>query len=211
MKKYAMVVGMLLAAASWCHATVIGINDFESYANTLELRAEWANTANVTLSLNTTEFHSGNQSMKYDYNNGASPWYSKAEYFLPGIEWGVSGQDWTGTTELSVWYKVTAAKEPLRFVLVDTYGANVFVKTIGVVPVGDWTEAIVDLTAADSNGKLLSESEIARIARIDIVMGGQYYGAGTIYFDDISRTVVPEPATLAMLGLGALTLIRKRK
>lgn len=210
MKKFGMVAVMMLAAASWCHAAVIGINDFESYADTFELRSEWSNTANATITLDTTEFHGGSKSMKVAYNNGASPYYTKMEYFLPGIEWGVSGQDWTGTTELSVWYKVTVAKEPLRVVMVDTYGVNVYVQQFSA-PLGDWKEAVCDLTAADVNGKMLTADELTRIARIDLVMRAVNYGSGTIFFDDIARTTIPEPATLTLLGLGVIGLLRKRK
>jgi hypothetical protein len=210
MKKYGMIAVMMLAAASWCHAAVIGINDFESYANTLELKAEWTNTANLTISLDTTEHHGGSKSMKFAYNNGASPYYSKSEYRLPGIEWGVSGQDWTGTTALSVWYKVTAAKEPLRIALVDCWGSTVYAQNFSA-PLGDWKEAVCDLTAPDVNGHTLTADELTRIARIDLVMRAVNYGSGTIFFDDITRTVVPEPSTMILLGLGSLGLLRKRK
>jgi hypothetical protein len=34
-------------------------------------------------------------------------------------------------------------------------------------------------------------------------------GAGTVYYDNVR--LVPEPATLGLLGLGGLVLLRRRK
>jgi hypothetical protein len=209
MKRRIVSLMLVLFVAAMCKAVVIPINDFESYANTLALKSEWTNTANLTLTLDTTTVHGGTKSMKYAYNNGASPYYAKTEYRLPGIEWGVSGQDWTGTLSVSVWYKVAAKKEPMWIKLVDCYGTNVYEQNFGNVPVGDWTEAVLDLTVADSKGHMITAAELSRIGRIDIVFPAQYYGSGTVYFDDITR-FVPEPATMIILGLGGL-LIRRRK
>ena len=38
-----------------------------------------------------------------------------------------------------------------------------------------------------------------------------YYSTGTVWFDNVSISTVPEPATLCMLGLGSLILLKKRR
>ncbi|HBG27204.1 MAG: hypothetical protein A2Y10_07520 [Planctomycetes bacterium GWF2_41_51] len=193
---------LVLVVAALSQAEIIQIDNFESYTNTIALKTEWANTANVTLTLDTAEVHGGAKSMKYAYNNGANPWYAKAEYNLNEVE------DWTGTTSVNFWYKVTAKKEPMWIKLV-VDGGNAYQKNFGSVSVGDWTEGVLDLTQPDSYGNTLTAYQISHIGRIDIVFSAVNYGAGTVYFDDFTRTV-PEPATVALLSLGGL-LLRRRK
>ena len=36
-------------------------------------------------------------------------------------------------------------------------------------------------------------------------------GADTVYYDDLVISVIPEPATLALLGFGGLALLRRKK
>jgi hypothetical protein len=119
MKRFMMYLVVVLAAASWCGATIVPINDFESYADSAALQAEWAATANLTRTLDTTDVHGGINSMKYTGSTWNSPWYLKAEYRLPGIVWGTSGQDWNDTTALSMWVKPTASKGNFKIILVD--------------------------------------------------------------------------------------------
>ena len=35
--------------------------------------------------------------------------------------------------------------------------------------------------------------------------------ASVMYYDDISLSLVPEPATMALLGIGGLAVIRRRR
>lgn len=217
MKRFMMYLVVVLAAASWCGATIVPINDFESYADSAALQAEWAATANLTRTLDTTDVHGGINSMKYTGSTWNSPWYLKAEYRLPGIVWGTSGQDWNDTTALSMWVKPTASKGNFKIILVDCYGNNLYSKSFGVLPTGSWIELSCDLTAADTLGHVLTKDELGRIGRIDLVAKKETAlypnsqdGTNTYYIDDITRTVIPEPATMSLLGLGALAFFRRR-
>ncbi len=213
MKRRIVGLMLVLLVAAMCQATVI--NDFESYANTLALKGEWTNTANLTITLDTTDVHSGTKSMKYTGSTWNSPWYLKSEYRLAGVEWGVSGLNWTGMSTLSLWVKPTASKGCFKMSIVDCYGNNIYLMNWGVLPVGQWINLTWNLNGPDAYGDMLTASERTIIGRIDIVAKKETAfapnsqdGTNTYFIDDI--TVVPEPATMLILGLGSL-LLRKLK
>ncbi|MBN2513596.1 MAG: hypothetical protein JXB18_11720 [Sedimentisphaerales bacterium] len=150
------------------------IADFESYPDIPELTADWTHSANVLLSVDTSIMHSGAKAMKYQYNNGISPYYAKASFALGGT----SGTDWTGYDTLTVWFKCTAKKEPMQINITNRYGTTVLTTPFGTPQAGDWTRWDIDLSP-------IALEEITRIGRLDIFFTSQWYGAGTVYFDDI--------------------------
>lgn len=152
------------------------IEDFESYGDNFWLNSKWTSSVNIILELAEDIVHSGQKSMKYQYNNGASPYYSKASF--PLAESG-EGVDWTGYDTLTLWFKCTVEKEPLQVNIVNRYGANVLAVPYGTPHVGDWTQWKIDLSP-------ISAGEITQIGRVDIFFTANWYGSGTVYFDDIS-------------------------
>jgi len=152
------------------------IESFESYSDSAALIARWLPTANVTLTLDTSVVHIGSKSMKYQYNNGISPYFSKASHTLVG---GGSGVDWSNYDTLTLWFKCTAAKEPLQVNIVNKNGVNVLNVPYGTPSIGDWIRWDIDLTPT-------AASEITQIGRVDIFFTANQYGAGTVYIDDIS-------------------------
>ncbi len=159
------------------------VDDFESYTSTPDLQADWSDTtANVTVSVNTTTVRSGNQSMKYEFNNGVSPGWSKSGYFLPGAVWGSSGVDWSDYSTLSVWYNVEInGGDDLKIKVVNYSGVGLYTEDFGNVPAGGgWQEATIDLAAN------LTPEQLQRVGRLDIMMLAGNYASGVIYFDDIT-------------------------
>ncbi|MGD1041931.1 MAG: hypothetical protein ABR913_02575 [Sedimentisphaerales bacterium] len=153
------------------------VENFEGFADSNALQASWVPTASTTtLTLDTMTVHGGTKAMKYSYNTGNSPWFAKAEHWLPG---GQSGVDWTGYDTLSLWFKCTVSKEPLQVNIVNRYGVNILYAQYGIPQVGDWTRWNIDLTP-------IAASELQQIGRVDIFFTGQNYGPGTAYFDDIT-------------------------
>jgi hypothetical protein len=106
------------------------VEDFESYTDTPSLISNWTPTANVTLTLDTAIAHSGSKSMKYQYNNGASPYYSKVMYWLEGSGIGVN---WSDYDTLTIWFKCTVQKEPMQVNIVNRYGTTVLAASYGIL------------------------------------------------------------------------------
>ena len=153
------------------------VENFEGFADSNAMKASWVPTVSTTtLTLDTTTIHGGAKAMKYGYNTGNSPYFAKAEHWLPG---GQSGVDWTGYNTLSLWFKCTASKEPLQVNIVNRYGVNVLYAQYGIPQAGDWTRWDIDLTPIAAN-------QLQQIGRVDIFFTAQNYGSGTTYFDDIT-------------------------
>ena len=158
------------------------VDDFEVYSSSLDLRSNWSDTtANVTISIDTTTVRSGNQSMKYAFNNGAGPGWSKAGYFLPGVVWNTSGVDWNDYSTLSVWYNVESnGGDDLKIKVVNCWGGALYTEDFGRVPPGlGWQEATINLAAN------LTPKQLQHVGRVDIMMLAGNHASGTIYFDDI--------------------------
>lgn len=158
------------------------VDDFESYANSPDLQSVWSDTtANVTVSLDTTTVRTGNQSMKYVFDNGADPWWSKAGYYVPGVVWGSSGVDWSDYSTLSVWYSVESnSGDSLKIKIVNCWGAELYTEDFGPVPAGyGWQEAAIDLAAN------LTPEQLQHVGRVDVMMLAGNYASGVLYLDDI--------------------------
>jgi len=206
MKQCMIIVLALSACVGLCNAAITVVQDYESYATTLELLNAHSVTDNLTITLNTATVHSGTKAMKYAYNNGASPYYAIARYNVPGAVWQSYGANWNDYSKLSVWYYVekNGGSEHLKIQLVNAWGTTLYNQDIGVVPAGlGWQEAVIDLHAH------LTPAQLEHVGRIDLIMSAGNYGQGVVYFDDI--TLIPEPATLVLLGAGGLLLRRRRK
>ncbi|MBN2211750.1 MAG: dockerin type I repeat-containing protein [Sedimentisphaerales bacterium] len=173
-------------------ASLEPLEDFESYADTTELLdfgtndgngGGWSSgTSTAVLSLSTTEVYEGLQAMRFDYNNGADPYYAKA---MKWLAWSSGdGFDMRPYDILSISFKCTDASDYLQAVLVDGDGINqAVIQYNGTtpLPVGDWVKWQIDLSTIPNEDKWM-------VGRVDLVMKG-YYGSGTVYFDDIHLNV----------------------
>lgn len=171
----------------WSFATLdhIVVDDFDFYVDSVTLSLTWidgaGNTSGATVSLE-EEFHG--DSMRFEYDNGLSPWYSQSSRLY------LASQDWTASSvkALQLMFKGSAGNSagPMYLALEDGLGARsvVFYADANDLQQARWQVWNIDLSdfAADGVG-LTGVREIAvGFGDPDSPQAG---GTGTVYFDDI--------------------------
>jgi hypothetical protein len=191
----------------WTFATMIPVDDFESYTDDVGSRIfqSWIDGAGYSepapgnpgngsgaIVGNASEpfaeqtiVHSGKQSMPLDYNNVDSPWYSETERIFTSIQdWTADGVD---TLVLYVQARTGNGAGPLYVALKDASNrtAVVVCPDASIVTTTEWSEWKIPL--ADFAGVSLS-----RIKAVSIGVGNRANPtpgkAGLLYIDDIGLT-----------------------
>ena len=195
---WSMVVVLGLTSVTYA----LQVSDFEGYVDTPDLLTDLVGTTpNETPTLS-MDGHNGGQALQAAYNTWASPWWSGTQLVFGGA----NGQDWTDMKTLTVWYKVTKAASRVECDVYTCWGTGFsngqWFATPGVTPVGDWVKWDIDVSGLTGGYR----NHVGRIQFAQVVPNN---GGGTVLYDDIS--VIPEPATLALLGLGGLTMLRRKR
>ena len=192
-KMYRQIVTLTLVTSFLIVTSVVradtNVDDFESYANSNGLRLTWIdgsdsnNGTGSTVYLDTDIYHNGAKSMKCDYNNSSSPYYSKVYRTYN------TANDWTqgGVKFLSLFFhgSVDNDAEQMYVILQDDNDVNATVFYEGNandlvqedseywnlwnIRLGDFNDDGVDLSC---------------IKKITLGLGGSG-GSGTVCFDDI--------------------------
>jgi PEP-CTERM motif-containing protein len=143
-----------------------------------------------------------------------------------GPFFGVEGYDASGSTPLlagSLGLDATTGD-----VLIQESGTGAFVETGSVLPFNTWNRFVLEMNYSTKtyqafvNGNPAGEPEPfvdlgivgftdAPISTLAASDGAGLLAPGTAYFDNYSIEVVPEPASMAIIGLASLGLLRRRR
>jgi len=200
MKKFVWSMVVVLGLTSVTYA--LQVSDFEGYIDTPDLLTDLVGTTpNETPTLS-MDGHNGGQALLATYNTWNSPWWSGTQLVFGGS----NGQDWRDMTTLTLWYKVTGAASRVECDVYTCWGTGFsngqWFATPGATPADGWVKWDIDISG-------LTGGYRDHVGRIQFAQVYPNYGGGTVLYDDIS--VTPEPATLVLLGLGGLALIRRKR
>jgi hypothetical protein len=223
--KKKMCIVVVLALASCANAAWMVVDDFEGYADSAELQAAWVPNTGSLITSETLETFLNGECMLITNATQASPYYVQTKLTLPGVEMGVHGVNLTyqGFTGIQMTFAVppNSASTPPYGGLGGS-GGDTFISMYdcwgGKVWSASYTGDVTPSNTGYPNGivweNLFSTGlepgqNFENVAQITIGYDKAYYGAGCLLVDDVILT--PEPATIALFGLGAIGLLRRSK
>lgn len=231
MKKYVMLVFML-TVVGMSNAAVVMLDDFNGYANDAALQAVWvmntggSDIATETLVTDTTvPVLNGSQCMLIT-NVSTVKYYAQTKLALAGAEHNVHGVNLTsaypGATGITMTFAVPLNNASAPYGTLGGSGGDVLLsmydcwgqKVFSASYPGDVTPSGTGMPAGivwdlDFAAYTVAGMNLENVEQITVGYNNAYYGAGAMFVDNVGF-IVPEPATMALFGLGALAFFKRR-
>lgn len=208
--KKAMLTAVVLAFAMSANAAYV-FEDFESYADTAAMNAAWVPHSGGAAVTQTLVVEGENQFMQVEYATGGVGW-AQTRQVLDGAVWQSHGVNLTypGFTGVSLDLNVTDRGGRLYFLMIDCWGDTVLRYYFSDGAPTPLTNGWVNYTF-DFADTLLSGKNLENVYWFAVGSGSNYsdHPIGVFLVDNI--TLIPEPASLAILGLGSVALLKRRK
>jgi len=201
MKKALPIIALALAGIC-APAPALQVDSFDNLAT-----FGWHDQTSLMYS-DTSVFHEGTGSMRVDFTQVSSwdDWVTSKDF------WSPNQLNWSAYDLLSFWTKVSdlSGKERIDQITLWDLAGVASRYNVPAPTTTDWAQVIAPFSAFAPEGPF----DISQVKAIQIkftTWDTRAPGTGSVWLDDMQVNVIPEPSALALLSLGCLFLLRRKK
>ncbi len=158
--------------------------------------------------LDTSIFQQGTGSMRVDFtpNSSWDDWVTSQDF------WSPNQLDWSAYASLSLWTKVSdiSGKERIDQITLWDLAGHPSRYNLPSPTTTDWTEVIAPFSGFTPEGAF----DISQVKAIQIkftTWDTRAPGTSSVWLDNMQVIAIPEPSTMALIGLGLGSLLLRRR